>query len=107
MQTNYLLSVHSIYTEPFNAAQGGPGASVDTASKSSWRPRENVLVASLLEHTHSVNHVAVAADQCFFATASADKTVKVWKVRGLDSSAFPRLVDLVACCYAWIAHNDN
>jgi phosphoinositide-3-kinase regulatory subunit 4 len=74
---------------------------VDGASKSSWKPRENVLVASLLEHTHAVNHVAVAADQSFFATASSDKTVKIWKVRGLDSAAFPR------SAYTYLGHRGS
>lgn len=79
-----------MYTDAFNVSAGGPGAVADNASKSSWRPRENVLVASLLEHSHAVNSVAVAADQTFFATASSDKTVKIWRIRGLDSTAFPR-----------------
>ena len=59
-------------------------------SRTSWRPKENVQVASLSEHTRAVNRLAVAPDQSFFASASSDHTVKIWQVKGLDRAAFPR-----------------
>ena len=59
-------------------------------SRASWKPKENVQVASLSEHTRAVNRLAVAPDQSFFASASSDHTVKIWQVNGLDRAAFPR-----------------
>lgn len=65
-------------------------ADTNSGSRSQWRPKENVLVSSLLEHTNSVNRLALSSDQSFFISASSDKTAKVWQVRGLDKAAFPR-----------------
>ena len=63
----------SMYTEALDMGplyeHGGP--------RSQWRPRENVLVATLNEHKAAVNRLAISRDQSFFASASADKTVKV------------------------------
>jgi len=42
----------------------------------------------LSEHTAAVNRLAVSRDQSFFASASDDKTVKVWQINTLDKSAF-------------------
>ena len=41
-------------------------------------------MASLQEHTQAVTQLAVASDHLYFASASADSTVKVWRGRGLD-----------------------
>jgi len=57
--------------------------------KAPWRPRENCLVCSLLEHTQAVNRLAVCPDQSFFASASSDGTVKIWQLSGLDKYALP------------------
>ena len=75
---------YSMYTEALDM-----GAQQDQ-NRAQWRPRENVLVATLWEHSNSVNKLAVSRDQSFFASASADKTVKVWQVNSLDKVAFPK-----------------
>jgi phosphoinositide-3-kinase regulatory subunit 4 len=62
----------------------------DPSGGTNWRPKENVLVASLLEHTRAVTHISVANDHSFFASGSEDKTVKIWKIRGIDKSSYPR-----------------
>eukprot|EP01035_Chromulina_nebulosa_P016924 gene16924-22415_t len=64
----------------------------DAPIRSSWKPKENVLAATLLEHRHSVNRIAIAQDQTYFVTASSDYTAKIWQVKGLDKVAFPRSV---------------
>lgn len=65
-------------------------SSLDGISRSSWKPKENVLAMSLLEHKRSVNRLAVSPDQSFFISASSDQTAKVWQIRGIDRIAFPR-----------------
>lgn len=76
----------SCYTENLDIS-----VSADMAlNRSAWRPKENVLVSSLIEHSNSVNRLAVSLDQTFFVSASSDKTAKVWQVRGMDKAAFPR-----------------
>ena len=62
------------------------GVSVRTA----WKPKENVLMMTLREHSGAVNRLAVSPDQIFFASASSDKTVKIWQTKNLDRVAFPR-----------------
>lgn len=61
----------------------------DSQNKS-WRPKENILAASLIEHSNAVNRLTVSADQTFFVSASADRTAKIWQIRGIDRVAFPR-----------------
>jgi WD40 repeat protein len=56
------------------------------------RPKENVLLSTLREHTRAVSRIAVSPDQLFFASASMDKTIKVWQTKYLDRVAFPRLL---------------
>eukprot|EP01038_Epipyxis_sp_PR26KG_P008875 gene8875-11972_t len=67
-------------------------ASFDSQNRSIWRPKENVLLATLREHSGSVNRIAVAPDQTYFTSASSDKTVKIWQTRNLERVAFPRSV---------------
>ena len=55
-----------------------------------WATREGTLCTCLREHTGAVRRLAVAPDQLYFASGSADKTIKIWQVRGLDKAAFPR-----------------
>ena len=55
-----------------------------------WAAREGTLTTCLREHTGAVHRLMVAPDQIYFASASADKTIKIWQVRGLDKAAFPR-----------------
>ncbi len=62
----------------------------DPAFRTSWRPRENTLVATLSEHRSSVNQLAVSSDHTFFASASSDQTIKIWRIRGIDRVAVPR-----------------
>ena len=52
-----------------------------------WKPKEGVLMASLQEHTKAVNRIAVCPDQSYFGSASADGTVKIWQLRGMDSDS--------------------
>ena len=72
---------YSMYTEALDMSN-------QQDHRSQWRPRENVLVASLWEHKKSVNKLAVSRDQSFFASASSDKSVKIWQVNSLDDAAF-------------------
>ena len=75
----------------FYASESALNSGADAAqSRVSWRPKENLMVSSLHEHTRAVNRFAVSADHSFFASASADKTVKIWQTRGLDYIAYPR-----------------
>jgi phosphoinositide-3-kinase regulatory subunit 4 len=60
----------------------------DANYRTQWRPRENVLVTSLWEHKKAVNRLAVSRDQSFFASASSDKTVKIWQLNSLDEASF-------------------
>eukprot|EP00605_Chrysophyceae_sp_TOSAG23-4_P002541 GSChrysophyteH1.ASY1.ANO1.2806.1 assembled CDS len=59
-------------------------------SKVNWKPRENCLVCNFLEHTQSINRLAVSPDQSFFGSASSDGTVKIWQLSGLDRTSLPR-----------------
>lgn len=52
----------------------------------SWRPRKNVLVAELAEHTGAVNRIGAAQDFSFLASASNDGTVKLWSIRSMQHS---------------------
>jgi len=63
---------------------------LDGAARTAWRPKENVLLTTLKEHSGAVNRLAVSPDQAFFASASSDSTVKIWQSRQLDRVAFPR-----------------
>ena len=62
------------------------------AAKTTWRPRENVLIASLAEHSGAVNRLAVSPDQHYFVSVSNDKTARIWPTKSLDRSAFPRSI---------------
>lgn len=79
------LFIHSQYTEPLDIS-----CSLDGAVRTAWRPKENVLLTTLKEHSGAVNRLAIAPDQSFFASASSDCTVKIWQSRQLDRVAFPR-----------------
>jgi WD40 repeat protein len=79
------LSPCSSYTEPLDIS-----CSLDGASRSAWRPKEGVLLTTLKEHSGAVNRLVISPDQAFFASASADRTVKIWQTRQLDRVAFPR-----------------
>lgn len=84
-----LLCACSAYVEPLEIS-----VAADAATRATWRPKENVLVCSLQEHTSAVNRIAVAQDQTYFVSASSDRTARIWYVKGLDRSAFPRQVIL-------------
>ncbi|KAF0698480.1 Aste57867_10903 [Aphanomyces stellatus] len=77
-------------------------------SNRDWRPRENVMVAELSEHSGPVNRIGVAPDGSFLASASTDGTVKIWSVKGLAHGINPSsrgtyeaqgglLTDMVVC----------
>jgi hypothetical protein len=74
----------NMYTEALDV--GGANES----ARSQWRPKENMLVVSLHEHTSEVSRLAVSRDQSFFASASLDKTVKVWQPNTFDRQAYPK-----------------
>jgi WD40 repeat protein len=76
---------YNSYTETLNISIAS-----DAQTRSTWRPRESALAATLVEHTAAVNRIAVAPDQTFFVTASSDRTAKVWQIRGIDRVAFPK-----------------
>ncbi|CAN0001344.1 unnamed protein product, partial [Phaeothamnion confervicola] len=97
-------------------AVGGVGVAVSAAGgmvgaerRRDWRPRHGcALVATLTEHAAAVNRLAVASDQSFFVSASADGTCRVWELRGLDHNVAPasrvtyaqqggRIVDACMC----------
>lgn len=74
-----------------NTASGGAagvnGASSFTSySYRGWRPRMNILVAELAEHTGAVNRIGAAQDFSFLASASNDGTVKLWSIRSMQHS---------------------
>ena len=54
-----------------------------------WRPR-GVLVATLSEHTASVNSLAVSRDNVFLVSGSDDGTCKVWDCNRLKLTANAR-----------------
>lgn len=64
---------------------GSPG-SFTSYSYRGWRPRMNVLVAELAEHTGAVNRIGAAQDFSFLASASNDGTVKLWSIRSMQHS---------------------
>lgn len=73
-------------TKTATAAASGGGAppSATTATAAPWYPRGS-LVAHLAEHKKSVTRLAVAGCGAFFASASADGTVKIWDCRRLEN----------------------
>lgn len=44
------------------------------------------------EHTDAVNRIAVCPDQSYFASGSADGTIKIWQTRYLDKISFPKSI---------------
>ncbi|KAJ1426931.1 hypothetical protein B484DRAFT_450462 [Ochromonadaceae sp. CCMP2298] len=90
--------VYSSYTDVLDtscsldavAAAGAAGPRLPTSSQPAWRPKEGVLLTTLREHSGAVNRLVVSPDQAFFASASADTTVKIWPTRQLDRAAVPR-----------------
>ncbi|RHZ10140.1 hypothetical protein DYB31_001080, partial [Aphanomyces astaci] len=80
---------------PSSSSSGLPPPSllqVPSSSYSStrdWRPRENVLVAEMNEHSGPVHRLGVAQDGSFLASASGDGTVKIWSVKGLAHGSNP------------------
>lgn len=87
---------YNSYIEPLDIS-----ISTDTQSnnRNYWKPKENILACSLVEHTNSINRLSVSPDQTFFISASADKTAKVWSIRGIDRLAFPK------SCFTYNKHN--
>ncbi|GAB4818761.1 hypothetical protein N2152v2_005807 [Parachlorella kessleri] len=62
---------------------GLPDGPDTAAAVAPWQPR-GVLMAHLAEHRKAVTRLAVAHNGAFFASASADETVKVWDCRRLE-----------------------
>ena len=59
-----------------------------TASTSTTTPPPNYQCIQTLEsHTTGVSSVKFSPDGLLLATASGDKTVKIWKVRGINKQA--------------------
>lgn len=61
-----------------------------------WSPSTGELVRNLVGHTKGISDVAWASDSVYLASASDDKTVRVWDI---DSVSFPSVF-----CYV---HNHN
>lgn len=74
----------NMYTEALDV-----GGAYESA-RSQWRPKENMLVVTLHEHTSEVSRLAVSRDQSFFASASLDKTIKIWQPNTFDKQAYPK-----------------
>ena len=64
-------------------------ASTEQHDPKQWRPR-GVLVATLSEHSASVNSLAVSRDNVFLVSGSDDGTVKVWDCARLKLTANAR-----------------
>lgn len=45
---------------------------------------------TLREHRSAVNRLVVSPDQSYFASASSDRTVRIWQTRQLDRLNFFR-----------------
>ena len=81
--------MHSQYTEPLDTSSS-PDHVPSPQGRPLWRPKENVLICSLGEHTRAVNRLAVCPDNSFFCSASSDCMVKIWQLKGIDKMALPR-----------------
>ena len=81
----HFLILYSGYTEALDVS-----GSLDGPGRTAWRPKEGVLLTTLKEHSGPVNRLIVSPDQSFFASGSADKTVKIWQTKQLDRVAFPK-----------------
>ena len=60
-----------------------PVLSPSGSGPAGWRPR-GVLLAHLAEHSGAVTGIACSHDGAFFATGSADGTIKVWDKRRVE-----------------------
>ncbi|TYZ60520.1 hypothetical protein PybrP1_009298 [[Pythium] brassicae (nom. inval.)] len=76
----------NIATSPAPPASTSSPGSFTSYSYRGWRPRMNVLVAELAEHTGAVNRIGAAQDFSFLASASNDGTVKLWSIRSMQHS---------------------
>lgn len=76
---------YSMFTEQLDMS-----SAIDPQSRALWKPKDAVQLASLTEHSQAVSRLAVAQDQSFFVSASADKTARVWQISGLENNAYPR-----------------
>lgn len=86
------LRYYNCYSEQLDISQSADYNSTPSPRSQVWRPKEDVLVTSMTEHSGSVNRLAVCPDQSFFASASSDKTVKIWQLRGVDRVPLPQSV---------------
>ncbi|KAI3438322.1 hypothetical protein D9Q98_000756 [Chlorella vulgaris] len=84
LQHNAPLGVRDAMSAALAAGMpGGGGSSGGGGHQAPWYPR-GVLVAHLSEHRQAVSRLALSGCGSFFASASADETVKVWDCRRLD-----------------------
>lgn len=63
--------------------------SFPTRERQHHKPEGN-LIAHLVEHTQAVTCITVSPDQLFFATGSADGTVKIWDTIRLEKNVTSR-----------------
>lgn len=90
---------------PFELAIGLDGtwlvtAGVDDASLRIWDTATGRLRAELAGHTASVTALAIAPDDSWLASASADQSVRIWHVRSQKAYAVMRTEGLIRTC-AW------
>ena len=78
----------SAFYRNHHALEAGHGEGHSTDPRQ-WRPR-GVLVATLTEHSRSVNALAVSRDNVFLVSGSDDGSVKVWDCASLKFKANAR-----------------
>ena len=76
---------YTLYIEGLDNTSSG-----ESTTNQAWKPKENVVVSTMFEHTGAVNRVAVPHDQSYFVSASSDGTAKIWQTKGVERNAFPR-----------------
>ena len=83
------ISSSAFYRNHHQLETSSGAADSHASDPKQWRPR-GVLVATLTEHSRSVNALAVSRDNVFLVSGSDDGTVKVWDCNRLKGQRSPR-----------------